>query len=139
MGPHAGSSEHLLGNYYDAVAGSIVTPLQAFQVDTLIVMPRLPDCTIKAPICMQRTAAHAEAGSWLHRPLASVQLLMFWVLVQNALGVDKVVYMGENFLPDFGADGMIDAATFACKDADACILFMGTSAINPHVIDTASR
>ena len=68
-----------------------------------------------------------------------MQLLTFWGLVQNALGVDKVVYRGENFLNDYGADGAIDAATLACKDADACILFLGTSAINPHVIDTASQ
>lgn len=53
VGPHAGSSEHLLGNYYDAVAGSIVTPLQAFQVDSLIVVLRLPNCTTEALICMQ--------------------------------------------------------------------------------------
>ena len=53
MGPHAGSSEHLLGNYYDTVAGSIVTPLQAFQVDALIVVLRLSTCTIQAPVCMQ--------------------------------------------------------------------------------------
>lgn len=88
---------------------------------------------------------NCSTGRWpgvvAAQTLSSVQqLLMFWVLVQNALGVEKVVYAGENFLYDpSGADGIIDAATLACKDADACILFTGTSTINPHVINTASR
>lgn len=32
VGPHASSTEHLLGNYYGNISGAIVSPLQAFQV-----------------------------------------------------------------------------------------------------------
>lgn len=32
VGPHANSSEHLLGNYYGQAAGRLKTPLQVFQV-----------------------------------------------------------------------------------------------------------
>ena len=61
-----------------------------------------------------------------------INIYQFCIL-QNALGAEKVVYRGENFLQDYGEDGVIDAATREAKDADACILFLGTSAINPHV------
>lgn len=53
--------------------------------------------------------------------------------MQNVLGKEKVIYNGDNFIPDYGADGAIDWATKNAKDADAVILFLGTSAINPHV------
>ena len=56
--------------------------------------------------------------------------------LQNALGKDKVVYMGDNFMPDYGADGRIDQATAEARDADVVILFLGTSTINPHVKST---
>ncbi len=58
--------------------------------------------------------------------------------VQDALGEDKVVYMGDSFMPDYGADGRIDQATSEALDADVVILFLGTSAINPHTVDTVS-
>ena len=56
--------------------------------------------------------------------------------MQNALGKDKVVYMGDAFMPDYGADGRIDQATSEALDADVVILFLGTSAINPHTLNT---
>lgn len=59
--------------------------------------------------------------------------------MQNALGTDKVVYMGDAFMPEYGADGRIDQATAEARDADAVILFLGTSAINPHTLDTVSN
>lgn len=58
--------------------------------------------------------------------------------MQNALGKDKVVYMGDSFMPDYGADGRIDQATSEAVDADVVILFLGTSAINPHTLNTVS-
>lgn len=57
-------------------------------------------------------------------------------VLQNALGKDKVVFMGDAFMPDYGADGRIDQATREAQDADAVILFLGTSAINPHTLST---
>lgn len=32
VGPHASSTEHLLGNYYDKVSGDVISPLEAFTV-----------------------------------------------------------------------------------------------------------
>lgn len=40
-GPHANSSEHLLGNYYGATSAPVTTPWQAFQVHQF--MPPLSD------------------------------------------------------------------------------------------------
>ena len=62
----------------------------------------------------------------------------FMGALQNALGKDKVVYMGDSFMPDYGADGRIDQATSEALDADVVILFLGTSAINPHTLNTVS-
>lgn len=39
-------------------------------------------------------------------------------------------------MPDYGADGRIDQATAEAANADAVILFLGTSTINPHVLNT---
>ena len=46
--------------------------------------------------------------------------------------------MGDSFMPDYGADGRIDQATSEALDADVVILFLGTSAINPHTLNTVS-
>ena len=60
---------------------------------------------------------------------------------QNALGSDKVVSVAGG-TPDFGwqeadgADGRIDEVTRQAMDADAVILFLGTSQINSHTTDT---
>ena len=57
--------------------------------------------------------------------------------MQNVLGKDKVDYAGDTFMTEIGADGNIDWATFSAADnADAVVVFLGTSTINPHIVQT---
>lgn len=77
---------------------------------------------------VRRVSSSCGAGSGGQKRLA----------LQNALGVEKVKYMGEPFIGDEGEDGRIDAATLEAKDADACIVFLGTSVIKSHVVITVS-
>ena len=51
---------------------------------------------------------------------------------QAALGPERVEVRQGAFVEGFGGDGQMEEAVQACEGADACILFLGGSAINLH-------
>ena len=48
---------------------------------------------------------------------------------QDALGPEQVGYQRGTFLEGWGGDGEMDGAAFDCRNADACIVFLGLSAL----------
>jgi len=49
--------------------------------------------------------------------------------VQAALGPERVGYQRGAFLSGWGGDGELDGAAFDCRNADACVVFLGLSAL----------
>ena len=49
--------------------------------------------------------------------------------MQDALGPERVGYQRGAFLEGWGGDGEMDGAAFDCRNADACIVFLGLSAL----------
>ena len=49
--------------------------------------------------------------------------------MQDALGAERVGYQRGAFLEGWGGDGEMDGAAFDCRNAEACIVFLGLSAL----------
>ncbi|KAK9837275.1 hypothetical protein WJX81_002841 [Elliptochloris bilobata] len=74
---------------------------------------------------------HANAsehmlGNYYGRPARVVTPLQAF---QEALGPEHVGYQRGAFLEGWGGDGEMDGAAFDCRDSDACIIFLGLSAL----------
>ena len=59
----------------------------------------------------------------------SLHLTLCSVAAQAALGPERVGYQRGALLAGWGGDGELDGAAFDCRDADACIVFLGLSAL----------